>query len=78
MRTHGLIQPSAGIDVTAGLPTICAAFQATVARHPSSVAVRLPAEVAGSYPSMKLERKPIERKYAAAIESLYVPGPNRR
>lgn len=42
MHTETLIHPSAGDDVTASMPTICAAFQATVARHPSRVALRLP------------------------------------
>jgi long-chain acyl-CoA synthetase len=42
MHTEALIRPGGNDDVIAGLPTICAAFQATVARHPSRVALRLP------------------------------------
>jgi len=45
MHTESLIRPSAsGNDVTAGMPTVCAAFQGSAARHPSRVAVRLPEE----------------------------------
>jgi long-chain acyl-CoA synthetase len=44
MHTETLIRPAAGDDPTAGLPTICAAFQATVARYPNRVALRLPEE----------------------------------
>jgi long-subunit acyl-CoA synthetase (AMP-forming) len=42
MHTESLIRPSSGDDVTAGLPTICAAFQATAARYPNRIALRFP------------------------------------
>ncbi|MGO9751571.1 MAG: AMP-binding protein [Solirubrobacteraceae bacterium] len=44
MHTGTLIRPSAGDDTTAGMPTICAAFQATAARYPNRLALRLPGE----------------------------------
>jgi long-subunit acyl-CoA synthetase (AMP-forming) len=44
MHTETLIGPSAGEDTTAGMPTICAAFQATAARYPDRLALRLPGE----------------------------------
>jgi long-chain acyl-CoA synthetase len=44
MHTEALICPSAGDDTTAGMPTICAAFQATAARYPNRLALRLPGE----------------------------------
>ena len=44
MHTETLIRPSASEDTTAGMPTICAAFQATAARYPNRLALRLPGE----------------------------------
>jgi long-subunit acyl-CoA synthetase (AMP-forming) len=44
VHTESLIRPSAGDDVTAGLPTVCALFQAAAARYPNRVALRLPGE----------------------------------
>ena len=44
MHTETLIRPSAEDDVTAGMPTVCAAFQATAARYPNRIALRLPEE----------------------------------
>ena len=44
MHTETLIDPSAGEDTTAGMPTICAASQATAARYPDRLALRLPGE----------------------------------
>ena len=44
MDSETLIGPSAGEDTTAGMPTICAAFQATAARYPNRLALRLPGE----------------------------------
>jgi long-subunit acyl-CoA synthetase (AMP-forming) len=44
VHTESLIRPSSEGDVPAGLPTVCAAFQATAARYPNRVALRLPEE----------------------------------
>ena len=41
MQTETLIRPSAG---DAGLPTVCAAFQASAARYPNRVALRVPTD----------------------------------
>jgi long-chain acyl-CoA synthetase len=44
VHTESLIRPSVEDGVTAGMPTVCAAFQAAAARYPNRVALRLPEE----------------------------------
>jgi acyl-CoA synthetase (AMP-forming)/AMP-acid ligase II len=44
MDSTTITSPGRGEDVTAGVSSICAAFQATATRHRDQVALRLPGE----------------------------------